>query len=145
MLELVSPATLAETQTSIQAGGDGVRDGVAILLAGILDYRENERTGGVNGSQVLATAMRRLTEDPYLTLGLEPDSDEGAVKKSYRKLALRYHPDKNKATPTLFQAVQGAHVSRLFASCRLRVLASFSSALLSRHGHMCALGVPSVV
>lgn len=62
--------------------------------------------------QALGAAMRRLTEDPYLTLGVDPSADEGTIKKSYRKLALRYHPDKNKATSTLFQAVQGAHVSR---------------------------------
>ncbi|CAJ1404051.1 unnamed protein product [Effrenium voratum] len=33
---------------------------------------------------------------PYFkTLGLAPNSDAAAVKKAYRKLALRYHPDKN--------------------------------------------------
>jgi len=65
--------------------------------------------------QALGAAMRRLTEDPYLTLGVDPSADEGTIKKAYRKLALRYHPDKNKATSTLFQAVQGAHVSREIA------------------------------
>ena len=65
-------------------------------------------------AQALGAAMRRLTEDPYLTLGVEPVADEATIKKAYRKLALRYHPDKNKATSTLFQAVQGAHVSLFF-------------------------------
>lgn len=33
----------------------------------------------------------------YKILGLAPDADESAIKKSYRKLALKLHPDKNSA------------------------------------------------
>ncbi|CAM9130757.1 unnamed protein product [Scytosiphon promiscuus] len=107
--QLLLPSKLGAAQASVQAGGDGVREGVAMLLTAMHEYIENQGSGGVNGSQVLGAAMRRLTEDPYLTLGVDPIADDGTIKKSYRKLALRYHPDKNKATSTLFQAVQGAH------------------------------------
>jgi len=44
--------------------------------------------------------MTRLTlKVAYETLGLEVGSDLDAVKKQYKKLALRTHPDKNKSDP----------------------------------------------
>src|SRR5262245_8381596 len=52
-----------------------------------------------------------MAKDLYAVLGVPRDADEDAIKKAFRKLAMKYHPDKNpgKANEQRFKEVNQAH------------------------------------
>jgi len=53
-----------------------------------------------------------MTRDYYSVLGVEKGADAGAIKKAYRKLAVKYHPDKNpgdKAAEEKFKEITEAY------------------------------------
>jgi curved DNA-binding protein len=52
-----------------------------------------------------------MAKDLYAVLGVAKDADEESIKKAFRKLAMKYHPDKNpgKANEQRFKEVNQAH------------------------------------
>lgn len=52
-----------------------------------------------------------MARDLYAILGVPKSADEDTLKKAYRKLAMKYHPDKSpgKASETKFKEINGAY------------------------------------
>jgi curved DNA-binding protein CbpA len=46
--------------------------------------------------ETLKQIIERLGGDPYAILQTPPEADFAILRKNYRMLALKYHPDRNK-------------------------------------------------
>jgi len=67
--------------------------------------------GDYTQEQVEAVKRVRRCQDYYEILGVSKDAAETELKKSYRKMALQFHPDKNKAPGAgeAFKAIGNAY------------------------------------
>jgi len=100
--------------------GAAVREALELLLkneqADPIHDAKNVTLGPKNGGQLvdagvlLKKGLTLLSAYPYEALGLSPsNASTEDVKKAFRKLALKYHPDKSPKTTPLFQAIQSAN------------------------------------
>lgn len=68
--------------------------------------------------------------DPYVLLGVSPDSDDSAIKSAYRRLARQHHPDHNpddSEAAARFQDISWAFEQIKNAGARARFAATTSS------------------
>jgi len=56
--------------------------------------------------------MAEIKQDFYKTLGVERNASDDEIKKAYRRLAMKYHPDRNpddKSAESKFKDVKQAY------------------------------------
>ena len=87
-----------------------------LLIGRGLGLSPEEAKRGFQQSQRPFTSTKYIDETPtnikyYKVLGIPTNADKNQIKKAYRKLVLKYHPDRNggKSDAAKFRAVQEAY------------------------------------
>ena len=84
----VSADVLAQVQA--HRSKNDLHEAIKALIVGKQDSE------GSDATNLMADMLKKLASDPHLALKVSKGDDESKIKKSYHKMALKYHPDKLK-------------------------------------------------
>jgi|TARA_B110000208_G_scaffold188820_1_gene249199 curved DNA-binding protein CbpA len=107
MASLTATIALSNAETHIRQGD--AHAGIAILEEVKQKFQKANAPKARRAENRSAQQIKALSSDPRIALGVGPTATRNEIKKNYRKLALKYHPDKNQFTEDLFKVIQTAY------------------------------------
>mmetsp|Transcript_12214 Transcript_12214/g.18472 ORF Transcript_12214/g.18472 Transcript_12214/m.18472 type:complete len:714 (+) Transcript_12214:205-2346(+) len=88
-----------------------LRDAIELLLKNdtSVDMDISKRPDAIDCGALLHNSLIKLASSPYGALGVSVSANSDEIRRAYKKMALKYHPDKNPSTTPLFQVIQCAY------------------------------------
>ena len=68
-----------------------------------------------------AAVAAQEQDDLYKVLGVDEDATEQEIKRAYRKLSVKYHPDKNNGDSRMFDQIREVELAVTMWQCRLQL------------------------
>ena len=107
MASLTATLQIANAEKHIRS--NDAHAGIAILEQVKQTFQQANAPKARRAENRSAQQIKALSCDPRAALNVGPCATRKEIKKNYRKLALKYHPDKNQFTEDLFKVIQIAY------------------------------------